>query len=293
MKLSFRLLPLACLGLLSLIVCAVAQSSPDYDALVQQGKAQLQAGNNDAALASANAAIKLDTTRWQAYAVAGGALINLKRYEEAADQFGHAIDKAPEGKQAGLRDLRRQCLSAETVSTSATGANAQPVPSQGTGAQNGPPLQEILAWIQSNLQKYTMVRGFKDSQELTFQGCMITLTDTLIVPDRPASKYGKTTVQIDLTRLSPDSVTTATDSSGTWIVFHSDQEFTRHTTDWIKSVDAISRHETVPDQLVVDDEQSKTYGYPVTDADMAGRHLRAWHDAIAKCAAKAVPAHLY
>jgi len=293
MKFSFRLLPLACLGLLSLVVCAVAQSGPAYDALVQQGKTQLQAGDNDAALTSANAAIKANADRWEAYAVAGGALMNLKRYEEAADQFGHAIDHAPEAKQAGLRDLRRKCLSAETAIAPAPGANAQPAPLQGAGAQNGPPLQEILAWIQSNLRKDYTLRGHKDSQGLSFQRCMVTLTDTLITGNRPASKYGKTATQIDLTRLSPDSVTTATDPSGTAIVFHSDQEFTRHTTDWILSADAILRHETEPDQLVEDDEQSNSTGYYVTDADMAGRHLRAWHDALAKCAAKAIPAHLY
>ena len=58
-------------------------------------------------------------------------------------------------------------------------------------------------------------------------------------------------------------------------------------------MDAILRGETEPDQPVVDDEQRKIYGYYVTDADMARRHLRAWHDAIAICAAKAAPKNLY
>ena len=204
-----------------------AQATASYDGLVQQGKTQLQSGNNDAALVSANAAIKANADRWEAYALAGGALMNLKSYEEAADQFGHAIDKAPEAKQTGLRDLRRQCLTFE--------AGTAPATAIGSAHSDTPPLQEILAWIQSNLLKFTMVRGFKDSNELTFQGCTVTLTDTLIVPDRPTSKYGKTSAQIDLTRLSPDSVTTATDPEGIAIIFNSDQEFTVHTTDWIKS----------------------------------------------------------
>lgn len=60
------------------VVVASAQTAADYDALVQQGKAQLQAGSNDAALTSANAAIKLDASRWEAYTVAAGANINLE-----------------------------------------------------------------------------------------------------------------------------------------------------------------------------------------------------------------------
>jgi hypothetical protein len=96
---------------------SAAQGAADYDALVRQGNSQLQTGNNDLALASANSAITANAGRWEAYAVAGGALLNLKRYEEAADQFSHAIDRAPETKKAGLRDLRKQCLLAESGSS--------------------------------------------------------------------------------------------------------------------------------------------------------------------------------
>jgi hypothetical protein len=38
----------------------------------------------------------------------------LKRYEDAADALSKAIDRAPESKQPALRDLRRQCLLAES-----------------------------------------------------------------------------------------------------------------------------------------------------------------------------------
>lgn len=89
----------------------MAQATHDYDALVQQGNAQLQAGSNDAALASANAAIKLDANRWEAYAVAGGALINLKRCDEATDDLNRGVKLAPAPKQAGLQGLLRQCES--------------------------------------------------------------------------------------------------------------------------------------------------------------------------------------
>jgi hypothetical protein len=93
---------------------ALAQTTSDYDALVQKGKTQLQAGSADLALASGEGAIKINADRWEAYALVGGALMNLKRYEEAADKFSKAIEKAPEAKQAALRDLRRQCLLSES-----------------------------------------------------------------------------------------------------------------------------------------------------------------------------------
>lgn len=105
------------LALALLWLTAKAQQAQDYDALVQAGNSQLQAGNNEQALASATSAVKANSGRWEAYAIAGGALLSLKRYEEAADQFSHAIDNAPEQKKAGLRDLRKQCLLAEPGSS--------------------------------------------------------------------------------------------------------------------------------------------------------------------------------
>jgi tetratricopeptide (TPR) repeat protein len=93
---------------------ALAQAGPDYDSLVQKGKTQLQSGRADLALVSASEAIKQNADRWEAYALAGGALMNLKRHEEAADKLSEAIKRAPESKQTTLRDLRRQCLLSET-----------------------------------------------------------------------------------------------------------------------------------------------------------------------------------
>ena len=85
-----------------------------YDSLIQQGKSQLQAGNAEQAAASGKAATKMSTERWEGYALVGGALMNLKRYEAAADTLSEAIKRAPEAKQAALRELRRQCLLAES-----------------------------------------------------------------------------------------------------------------------------------------------------------------------------------
>jgi tetratricopeptide (TPR) repeat protein len=112
--------------LLSLSLAAAhAQPAPAYDTLIQQGKTQLQAGNSAQALATGQQAIQLDTNRWEAYALAGGALMNLKRYEEAADNLSLAIQHAPEAKQDGLRALRKQCALAES---GAVPAPAQPAP---------------------------------------------------------------------------------------------------------------------------------------------------------------------
>jgi tetratricopeptide (TPR) repeat protein len=103
-----------CAASLVLVFAAEGQTVSDYDALVQKGKTQLQAGSADMALATGEAAIKISVDRWEGYALAGGALMNLKRYEEAADRLSQAIARAPETKQTALRDLRRQSLLAES-----------------------------------------------------------------------------------------------------------------------------------------------------------------------------------
>jgi tetratricopeptide (TPR) repeat protein len=138
------------LGLVFVSLHALAQSALSYDGLVQRGNTQLQAGSNDAALATASTAIKANAGRWEAYAVAGGALLNLKRYEEAEDQFSHAIDHAPEAKQEGLRTLRKQCLSTELGSPSSASQSvssglsvpSSPGPSQGAFTSQA----EIVLW---------------------------------------------------------------------------------------------------------------------------------------------------
>ncbi len=102
-----------CVAVFSCGVAASAQSAAGYNNLIQQGKAQLQTGHPDQALASGEQAIKLDTKDWEGYALAGGALMNLKHYEEAADRLSEAIDRAPVNKEEGLRGVRRQCFAAE------------------------------------------------------------------------------------------------------------------------------------------------------------------------------------
>jgi tetratricopeptide (TPR) repeat protein len=111
--LSIRWLGLA-LVLIASAVYSGARAAPGYDALIRQGNLLLQAGSADQALNSGEAAIRIGADRWEGYALAGGALMNLKRYEDAADALSKAIGLAPESKQPALRDLRRQCLLAES-----------------------------------------------------------------------------------------------------------------------------------------------------------------------------------
>jgi len=130
----------AALGLC--LTMAQAQSAPSYDALIQQGKAQLQAGNSAAALSTGQQAVQLDANRWEAYALAGGALMNLKRYEEAADDLSEAIKHAPEAKQDGLRALRKQCVLAETGATPGPPQLATTAPPQPAASTQA----EIVLW---------------------------------------------------------------------------------------------------------------------------------------------------
>ncbi len=125
----------------SLAVCG--QSG--YEVLIQQGKAQLQAGHADQALASGEQAIKLDAKNWEGYALAGGALMNLKRYDEAITEFSDAIERATQDKQAGLSELRRQCFAAEsggpTPASTPTAPTTSPTTPEATTTQ-----AEIVLW---------------------------------------------------------------------------------------------------------------------------------------------------
>jgi tetratricopeptide (TPR) repeat protein len=113
-----------------------AQISSEYMALIQQGNAQLQAGDVQSARKAGEAAVHQDATRWEGYALAGGAFMNLKRYEDAADRLSAAIERAPDDKKAALRELRRQCLVAESGSSAAA---TTPVPATISQA-------EIVLW---------------------------------------------------------------------------------------------------------------------------------------------------
>ena len=135
----FRILTIVIVPL-SLCLCN-AQTGTEYDTLVQQGNAQLQAGNSEQALAYAEQAAKVVPARWEAHALAGGSLTILHRYEDAADQLSTAIKNAPPSKQAALRTLRSKSLLSEAGPTT---SGSLPEVSQ---PQTTPTTQaEIILW---------------------------------------------------------------------------------------------------------------------------------------------------
>jgi len=116
---------LCCLALSAALLAGLAQAqpAPTFESQIQQGQAQLAAGNAESALNAGDAAIRIDPERWDGYALAGRALLALKRYEAAADAFSRAIERAPAAEQATLREQRRQTLVAEVLA-GAGGATA-------------------------------------------------------------------------------------------------------------------------------------------------------------------------
>jgi tetratricopeptide (TPR) repeat protein len=119
-----------------------------YDALIQRGKSALQTGGAEQAAASGKAAIKMSMERWEGYALVGGALMNLKRYEEAADTLSEAIKRAPEAKQPALRDLRRQCLLAESGSPVPATTTSQAEIVLWKSIENSPNLADFRSYLE-------------------------------------------------------------------------------------------------------------------------------------------------
>jgi hypothetical protein len=110
-----------------------ADQTSSYTQQLQAGEAALRAGRAEGALTSAEGAVLSDPERWDAYALAGRALLSLRRYEAAADAFSKAIERAPESEQGLLRNLRRQTLLAEA------GAGQSSVPAADAAAPSATP----------------------------------------------------------------------------------------------------------------------------------------------------------
>jgi tol-pal system protein YbgF len=149
-----------------------------YDALIQQGKSQLQAGSAEQAVAAGKAAIKMSPERWEGYALVGGALMNLKRYEAAADELSEAIKRAPEAKQAGLRDLRRQCLLAESGSPAVP---SNPPPATTTSQA------EIVLW--KSIENSANSADFRSYLDRYPQGAFAVLAERHLAEANPKADY--------------------------------------------------------------------------------------------------------
>jgi tetratricopeptide (TPR) repeat protein len=133
-----------CLAFITHMALAQHQSTSNYETLIQRANAQLQNGNNDQALASANAAIKLNAQRWEAYAISGGALKNLSRCDDAVKRFNRAAQLAPADKQSGIEDLKNQCLEVVSHQSSTAGV---------ASSVSGPSYEKTVQWIVGNFSR--------------------------------------------------------------------------------------------------------------------------------------------
>lgn len=83
---------------------AVSGQSGEYQKLIAQAKSELQAGQNDRALADSRKATALNPAGWDGHMIAGFALQSLKQYEEAANEFSKAFEQAPTGDRPDVRN---------------------------------------------------------------------------------------------------------------------------------------------------------------------------------------------
>ncbi len=120
---------IATLGLL--LSAMAAGQTANYNQLIAQAQADLQAGNAAQALTESQKAIAAAPSRWEAYVVAGGALQMEQQYDKAVDDFTQALKLAPAAKQTGVKNLLEKCIRAQVAAQSA------PAPSSTTLA---PPL---------------------------------------------------------------------------------------------------------------------------------------------------------
>ena len=111
----------------------------DYNKVIAQAKADLAGGHNAEALAGTQRAIQIDTSRWEAYLVAGSALENQKQFDPAVDNYTKALERAPEPKKAAVRDLLEQCKK--------LGAASSPAVSMPAATVQGPPFKETIDWL--------------------------------------------------------------------------------------------------------------------------------------------------
>jgi tetratricopeptide (TPR) repeat protein len=134
----------ACLAFAA--AAAPAQTTPRVDASIARGSAELKAGQANEAMRDAQQAIQLAPQDWRGYALAGGALMSLHHYAQAAARLGQAIRRAPEAKRAALEGLRRKSLQDAAGVAPATPAPAnmnKPAPASATGAVTQ---AEVVFW---------------------------------------------------------------------------------------------------------------------------------------------------
>jgi hypothetical protein len=146
----------------SVLPMILPAQTADYNKVIALAKTDLAAGHNAEALAGSLKAIQMDASRWEAYLVAGSALQTQKQFDAAMDNYSKALERAPESKKVGVRNVLEQCVREKISASSGPSASAPPASPQ------GPTFKETLDWlISQNTRagiKYhiIVIRSYKD-----------------------------------------------------------------------------------------------------------------------------------
>jgi len=81
----------------------------EYDESINHAIVLLRSGFPKESVAEAANATKIDSARWESYAVAADALLKQKAYGPAIPFLQQAIDRAPSGKQQELKTALKEC----------------------------------------------------------------------------------------------------------------------------------------------------------------------------------------
>src|SRR5580658_141828 len=144
--------------LASVLPMILPAQTADYNKVIVQAKADLAAGHNAEALAGSLKAIQMDASRWEAYLVAGSALQTQKQFDAAMDNYSKALERAPESKKVGVRNVLEQCMREKISATSSPSASVPAATTQ------GPTFKETLEWVISQ----NVREGYKFHHILTF-----------------------------------------------------------------------------------------------------------------------------
>jgi len=162
------------LGILVSSLAMLCQAQTPYATLVQQGNTQLQSGNATQALVLGQQAIKLDPSRWEAYALTGGTLMNLQRYDDAITQLSNALSRAPAAKQPAIQALIKKCVQSESgAATPPPPTTAATTPPQPTVSQ-----AEIVMW--ETIKNSTNLTDFQTYLQQYPKGAYVALANAAI-----------------------------------------------------------------------------------------------------------------
>jgi hypothetical protein len=194
-----------------LAIPALAQTSADYDALVQSADMQLKVGNAPIALSLSTTAIKMNTGRWEAHGLAAKCLMILKRYAEAVKEFDVSATNAPKDRQAELKALRNRCVLAEMGPQEPNGPPAPPTQTLGTA--NGAGAVEVTAVTTRDLlHSYVPIRvGTEISMHVEAADGTKAFDTSVLFYRRTTDSDGSETFEMDTRGLGSDGYRFAKD----------------------------------------------------------------------------------